>query len=154
MTFQLFDRDAYQSDCNAAAFTTHVPTTRGKSLSPPKVGSKRQAVCSNYVSRTTNQRHIARPFCFLRKQKILLKAKQQLRSPTNSTTMAKTIVKVEPATVKPVADKPSEKEEKANASDSEYSSLEDDDNVQGKARIATHHGRGIHNTLLCSIKRC
>lgn len=140
MKFQLYTNgcDDIQSHCNAAPDTTHVSTTRGKSLSPPKVGtSRKQTIHSNvYLNRATNQRHITRPFSILRKQKLISKAKQQAArlspSTPSPTAMGKTIAKLEPlpsqATDK---EKPNETEDKANSSESEYSSLEDDDDVQG-----------------------
>lgn len=129
-----------QSHCNATAFTTHVNTTRGKSLSPPKVGatSRKQTICSNaYYNRSSNQRHTTRPFSFLRKQKLIAKAKQQARlspSATSPTAMGKAIARVEtpPKQITPEKPATGEKDEKAILSDSEYSSLEDDDDVQGK----------------------
>lgn len=126
-----------QSHCNATAFTTRDKTIRGKSLSPPKIGATRkQTIYSNaYLSRIANQRHSVRPFCILRKQKLILKAKQQARlsiSSPSPTAMGKSIPPTSPPPPpKQTAEKPSEKDDKANSSESEYSSLEDDDDVEG-----------------------
>lgn len=105
---------------------------RGKSLSPPKIGSNRLLSSS----RSLTQRHLARPFHILRRQKFLQKVRQQANkssSPRRSpTTMGKSIPKdiVIRSTEQP--------NEKANASDdSEYSSLEDDDDVQGMLDIVS-----------------
>ncbi|XP_031617116.1 tubulin polyglutamylase TTLL4-like isoform X2 [Contarinia nasturtii] len=129
--------DDSQSHCNATAYTTHVSTTRGKSLSPPKVGaSKKQTIHSNaYLNRAANQRHIVRPFSILRKQKLISKAKQQAArlspSTPSPTAMGKSIAKIESPPPKPNDnEKPNETEDKVNSSESEYSSLEDDDDVQ------------------------
>lgn len=145
--------DDSQSHCNATAYTTHVHTTRGKSLSPPKVAAfRKQTIHSTaYLSRSLNQRHT-----FLRKQKLIAKAKQQhlqlyqarlSPSATSPTAMGKSIARVEitppkestkTTTAVAVTTDTAEKlnaekdTEKDNASDSEYSSLEDDDDVQGE----------------------
>lgn len=130
------------------AFVAHDTTTRGKSLSPPKIGtSRKQTINANAYFSRLNQRHLARPFSILRRQKLISKAKQQARlSPPSPspTAMAKTIpniAKIEP-TPKQEPEKPHEKEkqnqkdkdneEKAHLSESEYSSLEDDDDIDGK----------------------
>lgn len=132
------DDNSSQSHCNATAFTTHVNTARGKSLSPPKIGAiRKQTLHSNvYFNRSPNQRHIVRPFNFLRKHKIIAKAKQQARlspSAISPTAMGKTIARVETPPKQTTPEKTlAEKEDKANASDSEYSSLEDDDDDQGR----------------------
>lgn len=102
-------------------------------MSPPKIeATRKQTIYSNaYLSRIANQRHSVRPFCILRKQKLILKAKQQARLSTSSpipTAMGKSI---SPTPPKQTAEKPSEKDDKANSSESEYSSLEDDDDVEG-----------------------
>lgn len=127
-----------QSHCDATAYTAHVTTPRGKSLSPPKVGANRKQTISSptYFSRNPNQRHLIRPFNLLRKQKLISKAKQQARlsSPSSPTAMGKTIAKVD-LSPKPANDKPIENDDKANSSESEYSSLEDDDDIQGKRTI-------------------
>lgn len=127
-----------QSHCDATAYTAHVCTPRGKSLSPPKVGANRKQTISSptYFSRNPNQRHLIRPFNLLRKQKLISKAKQQARlsSPSSPTAMGKTIAKVD-LSPKPTNDKPIDTDDKANSSESEYSSLEDDDDIQGKRTI-------------------
>lgn len=143
---QLFTNgnDDSQSHCDAIAYTTHVTTTRGKSLSPPKVGAanRKQTINSTtYYSRAPNQRHLIRPFSLLRKQKLVSKAKQQARLsspsspspklPASPTAMGKAIAKVELSPELAATEKPSEQDEKANSSESEYSSLEDDDDIQG-----------------------
>lgn len=132
-----------QSHCDATAYTTHVCTPRGKSLSPPKVGANRKQTISSptYLSRNPNQRHLIRPFNLLRKQKLISKAKQQARLsspsspspklPASPTAMGKAIAKVELSPELAATEKPSDQDEKANSSESEYSSLEDDDDVQG-----------------------
>lgn len=133
------------------AFVAHDTTTRGKSLSPPKIGtSRKQTINANTYFSRLNQRHLARPFSILRRQKLISKAKQQARlspSSPSPTAMAKTIpniAKIEP-TSKAEPEKPNENGEtgkqkqkengnevKANSSESEYSSLEDDDDGHGK----------------------
>lgn len=71
----------------------------------------------------------------MRRQKLITKAKQQARlSPTSPspTAMGKTIAKID-SPPKQIVEIQCEKEEKANSSESEYSSLEDDDDdVYGK----------------------
>lgn len=102
--------------------------TRGKSLSPTKVCSiKKQLVGSNgsTLNRSTSSRQIA-----LRKHKLaLLKAKQQ--SIKTTTSMG---VPVDSAQPKDAAIASANKSNaKCEPSDeSEYSSLEDDDDIQGK----------------------
>lgn len=119
------------SQPDAAGRTIYVKVPRGKSLSPPKIGSNR--LSSN---RSLTQRHPPRPFHILRRQKFLQKVRQQANkssSPRHSpTTMGKSIPKdiVIKSTEQP--------NDKAHASDdSEYSSLEDDDDVQGMLIIIT-----------------
>lgn len=155
------DNDSIQSQhCDTTAYTAHdvTTTTRGKSLSPPsKIGAASRRQTINFT-RSPIQRHsLIRPFSFLRKQKLLSKAKQQARlsslpSSPSPTAMGKTIAKVEllssasllkqaapttttTTTTNTISDKPSDKgkkDEKANSSESEYSSLEDDDDdIQG-----------------------
>lgn len=132
--FQLFTNgnDDCQSHCDSLPFTAHVSTVRGKSLSPPKVATTRkQPINSNaYLCRTP--RHLARPFSFIRRQKLISRAKQARLSPStlSPTAMGKSIAIDLPT--KAEAEKPCNKEDKANSSESEYSSLEDDDDVPGK----------------------
>lgn len=111
---------------DAVGRTIYVKVPRGKSLSPPKIGSNR---LSSY--RSLSQRHLARPFHILRRQKFLQKVRQQANKSSSSrhspTTMGKSI----PTDI--VIKLTEQPNEKANESDdSEYSSLEDDDDVQGK----------------------
>lgn len=142
-------------------FTTHqhdeITTIRGKSLSPPNLRpNRRQTINSTssvYYNRS-HQRYLIRPFSTIRRQKLLAKAKQAARqsplsplSPTarTPTTMGKTIAKIDLKTSsagdatailkqQTDAEKPIDNADKGNSSDSEYSSLEDndDDNNQGK----------------------
>lgn len=76
---------------------------------------------------------MARSFNLIRRQKLISRAKQQARlspSTLSPTAMGKTIAIDLPT--KPETEKTNDKEEKANTSESEYSSLEDDDDVRGK----------------------
>lgn len=133
------------------------PVVRGKSLSPPNLRpNRRQPINCNssiYYNRS-HQRYLIRPFSTIRRQKLLAKAKQATRqsplSPLSPTArfpadMGKKIAKVDlkaaaedaaTAIAKQTTDeKPIDKDDKGNASDSEYSSLEDNDdydNNQGK----------------------
>lgn len=133
---QLFTNgnDDCQSHCDTLSYTTHVLTTRGKSLSPPKVGvSRKQTINSTAYFCRSNQRHLTRPFSLIRRQKLISRAKQQARlspSTLSPTAMGKTIAVELP--IKPEYEKPSDKEEKANTSESEYSSLDDSDDALGK----------------------
>lgn len=138
-----------------------VTTIRGKSLSPPNLRpNRRQTVSSSIYYNRSYQRYLIRPFSTIRRQKLLAKAKQQAAarysplssplSPTarSATNMGKTIAKTDLQTATAgngcitvskqqlidTAEKPIDKDDKVNSSDSEYSSLEDndDDNNQGK----------------------
>lgn len=138
-----------------------ITTIRGKSLSPPNLrpNQRRQTISSVYYNRS-HQRYLIRPFSTIRRQKLLAKAKQQAAarqsplpsplSPTyrTATNMGKTIAKTDLQTASAAdgsvavlkrqptdnAGKPLATEDKGNSSDSEYSSLEDndDDNNQGE----------------------
>lgn len=125
------------SQYDTAGRTIYVKTVRGKSLSPPKIASNRKQIINSNVqfNRSLTQRHIVRPLNILRKQRLLSKARQQAKiSPRhNPTTMGKSIPKE-------IIIKPSEQpDEKAHSSDeSEYSSLEDDDDVQGNFPLRPH----------------
>lgn len=156
--------DIHQSHCDPLAFTTHhhhhdeVKTIRGKSLSPPNLRpNRRQTIQTSsfiYYNRS-HQRYLIRPFSTIRRQKLLAKAKQQQaavaaarKSPLSSplrtdTTMGKTIANIDLKTasagdgsVAILKHQPKDASEKPidGESDSEYSSLEDndDDNNQGK----------------------
>lgn len=107
---------------------------------------------------------MVRPFSTIRRQKLLAKAKQVVAaaqaarqsplsplSPTARTpasTMGKTIAKIDLQTasaqatttiVKPTADdaeKSIDKDDKGNSSDSEYSSLEDNDNDDNQGKFS------------------
>lgn len=128
---QLFENGS--DDClpqyNSADRTIYVKTIRGKSLSPPKIASNR--AFNTQFNRSLTPRHLARPLNILRKQKLLSKARQQAKlSPRHSpTTMGKSIAK---EIVIKSTDKPNDKAESGD--DSEYSSLEDDDDAQGKLK--------------------
>lgn len=117
-----------------------------------------------YYNRS-HQRYLIRPFGTIRRQKLLAKAKQQaaarhspLTSPLSptartTTTMGKTIAKIDLQTASAgdgsiavlkkqqptdaATEKSINNEDKGNSSDSEYSSLEDndDDNNQGKCEM-------------------
>lgn len=132
---QLFKNvtDEHQSFRGVPTEYTHeaVVSTRGKSLSPPKIGANRkQVITANaLLSRSfLVQRHLARPLNILRRQKLISKAKQQARlSPSSPSKMAKSIVPETTPKISKVVSA-NDKEAKAHSSDeSEYSSLEDDD---------------------------
>lgn len=117
----------YQTFRNSPTKQHNQYATRGKSLSPTKVCSiKKQLIGSNgnTLNRSTSSRQIA-----LRKHKLaLLKAKQQ--SIKSATPM---VVPVDLAQTKEAAVGSTKANAKCEASDeSEYSSLEDDDDVQGE----------------------
>lgn len=153
--------DIHQSHRDPLAFTTHpqhrdeIATIRGKSLSPPNLRpNRRQTIQSSsyvYYNRS-HQRFLIRPFSTIRRQKLVAKAKQHqaaaalrkspLPSPL-SPTMGKTIANIDlktatagDASIAAMKQQPKDASEKPidNESDSEYSSLEDndDDNNQGK----------------------
>lgn len=123
------DIDENQSHCKASAHMTHVTIKRGKSLSPPKLIRKQVIVSNALFNRCWAQRYPSRTQSFFRKQKIIAKAKQHAR--LSPLTVAKPIVNCQ--TSKPNSTTKSiETMEKGNFSDeSEYSSLEDDDDFQG-----------------------
>lgn len=135
-----------------------IKTIRGKSLSPPNLRpNRRQTIQTSsfvYYNRS-HQRYLIRPFSTIRRQKLLAKAKQQQaarKSPLSSplsptartdTTMGKTIANIDLKTasagdgsIAVLKKTPNGLSEKpiGDESDSEYSSLEDndDDNNQGK----------------------
>lgn len=110
---------------------------RGKSLSPTK--SKKQFIANGLLTRSTSVRHIA-----LRKQRLaLLKTKQQQQANKSGSLTSETVNGTAPMVIptdgvhQPAAAAcaPNENEVKANESsdESEYSSLEDDDDAQGNA---------------------
>lgn len=139
-----------------------IKTIRGKSLSPPNLRpNRRQTIpTSSYVYyNRSHQRYLIRPFSTIRRLKLLAKAKQQQaavtaarKSPLSSplsptartdTTMGKTIANIDLKTasagdgsVAIVKQQPKDASGKPidDESDSEYSSLEDndDDNNQGE----------------------
>lgn len=119
--------DEYQSFRNSPPKQPNQYVARGKSLSPTKVSSiKKQLIGSNgsTLNRSTSSRQIA-----LRKHKLaLLKAKQQ--SIKSATPM---VVPIDGAQLTEATIATTKANAKCEASDeSEYSSLEDDDDIHGE----------------------